>query len=131
MTAVYGAVWTSHNHVSMDYGLSLIERDVAAHPNHFMLTFDGNLLVHFALGIEPRHGRSIDCSYRGEMRTRNVILLSKLQQSGKSLVSLVEDDRILFRRFFSAQQLNQHLGRFAPRNGFRRGDVFASLFLRI
>src|ERR1700751_2792348 len=106
MTAVYGAVWTSHNHVSMDYGLSLIERDVAAHPNHFMLTFDGNLLVHFALGIEPRHCSSIYCSNSGEMRARNVILLSKPQLSGKSLVSLVEDHRILFRRFSRVQQLN-------------------------
>jgi hypothetical protein len=37
----------------MDNGLSLIERDVATHPNHFVLTVDGNLLVHFALWIEP------------------------------------------------------------------------------
>ena len=83
----------------MDYGLSLIERDIAAHPNHFVLTDDGNLLVHFALGIEPSQRRSIQCSDSGEMSTRNVILVRKLQQPGKSLVSLVEDDSILFRRF--------------------------------
>src|SRR6201987_2420417 len=131
MTALRCSVWAPHYHVSMDHGLSFIERDITAHPNHFVLTFDGNLPVHFALGIEPRHCSSIYCSNSGEMRTRNVILLSKPQQSGKSLVSLVEDHRILFRRFSRVQQLNQHLGCFARRNGFRRGDVFASLLLRL
>jgi len=53
MPAVRCSVWTPHDHVSMDNGLSLIERDVATHPNHFVLTVDGNLLVHFALWIEP------------------------------------------------------------------------------
>src|SRR5580700_2467002 len=99
MTALRCSVRTSHYHVSVNYGLSLIERDIAAHPNHFVLTLDGNLLVHFALGIEPRHCCSVDCPNSGEMRACNVVLLGKLHQSGKSLVSLVEDDRILFRRF--------------------------------
>src|SRR5580700_403662 len=131
MTALRCSVWTSHQHVSMDYRLSLIERDVAAHPHHFVLTIDGNLLVHFALGIEPAQRCSIQCSNSGEVRTRNMILLSKLQESGKSLVSLVEDDRILFRRFSRVQQLNLHLGRFAPGSGFRRADIIAVLLLRI
>ena len=48
-----------HYRVSMDYGLSLIERDIAAHPDQFVLTSDGNLLVHFALGIEPSQRCSI------------------------------------------------------------------------
>src|SRR5438552_12315057 len=47
------SVWCPHHHVRMDYGLSLIERDVTAHPNHFVLTLDGNLLVHFSLRIKP------------------------------------------------------------------------------
>jgi hypothetical protein len=87
----------------MDYGLPLIECDIAAHPDHFVLTVDRNLPVHFALGIEPSQRRSVQCPYSREMRTRNVILVSKLQQSGKSLVSLVEDDRILFRRFSTVE----------------------------
>src|SRR6266850_3658288 len=104
----------------MDYRLSLVERDVATHPRHFNLTLDRNLLVHFALGIEPRQRCSIQRSNRGEMRTRNVILLRKFQQSGKSLVSLTEDDRIFFRPFSMAQQLNLHPGSSAPWNGLRR-----------
>src|ERR1700685_3114893 len=93
------SVWTPHHHVRMNYGLSLIESDIAAHRDHFVLTVDGNLLVHLALGIEPSQRRSIQRSDSGEMSARNVVFLRKLQQSGKGLVSLVEDDRILFRRF--------------------------------
>src|SRR5271170_732308 len=93
------SVGPSHHHVRVDYWPSLIERDIATHPDHFVLTVDGDLLVHFALRIEPPQCGSIHRSNSGEMRTRNVILLSKLQQSGKSLVSLVEDNGILFRRF--------------------------------
>ena len=74
------SVWIPHHHVRMDHGLTLKERDIAAHPNHFVLTDDGNLLVHFALGIEPPQGCSIQCSDSGEMSTRNLILLSKIQQ---------------------------------------------------
>jgi hypothetical protein len=37
----------------MHYGIALIECDVTAHRNHFVLAVDGNLLVHLALGIEP------------------------------------------------------------------------------
>src|ERR1700690_899578 len=125
------AVRTAHYHVRMDYGLSLIERDITAHPNHFVLADDGNLLVHFALGIEPPQGCSIQCSNSGEMSTRNLILLRKLQQAGESLVSLVEDDRISFCRLSRVQQLNLHLGSFAPRNSVRRRDIFASRLLRI
>ena len=92
-----------YHHMRMDYGLSLIERDVTTHPNHFVLTMDGNFLVHFALGIKPSQRRSTQRSNSGEMRTRYVILLCKLQQSGKSLVSLVENHRILLRRFSRVQ----------------------------
>jgi hypothetical protein len=90
------SVWTSYHHVGMNDGLSFIERDIPAHPNHFPLTVDGNLLVHFAPGIEPPQPCSIHSSNSGEMRTRNLILLRKMQQPGKSLISLVEDDCILF-----------------------------------
>jgi hypothetical protein len=31
-----------HHHVRMDYRLSLIERDITAHPNDFVLNDDGN-----------------------------------------------------------------------------------------
>src|SRR5258705_4291771 len=104
----------------MDHGLSLIERDVTAHSDHFVLTFNGYLLVHFALGIKPPQQCSIHRSNGGEMRTRNVILLRKLKQSGKSLVSLVKDDRILFRRFSMVQQLNLHPWSFTLWDSFRR-----------
>jgi hypothetical protein len=98
---------------------------------HFVLSVDRNLFVHSPLGIEPPQCRSIQCSDSSEMCARNVILLRKLQQSGKSLVSLVKDDSILFRWLSCVQQLNLYLGRFARRNGFRRGDLFASLILGI
>jgi hypothetical protein len=39
--------------------------------------------------VEPSQRRSIERSNSGEMCARNVILFRKLQQSGKSLVSLV------------------------------------------
>src|ERR1700732_4651250 len=65
------------------------------------------------------------------MSTRYLILLCKLYQSGKSLVSLVEDDRILFRRFSRVQQLNLHLWSFPPGNGFRWRDIFACSLLPI
>src|SRR5277367_1367312 len=117
MAAVRCSVWSSQHHVRMDYGLSLIERDITAHPNRFLLTADGNLLVHFALRIEPPQRGSIHRSNSGEMRARNVILLGKLRQSGKGLVSLVEDDLVLFGRLFRVQQSNLHLGRLAPWNG--------------
>src|ERR1035437_3124296 len=125
------SIRVSNYHVRMDYGLALIERDITAHPNHFVLTVEGNLLVHFALGIEPPQRCSIQCSDTGEMSTRNLILLRKLQQSGKRLVSLIEDDRILLRRFSWVQQLNLHLGSFTPWNGFRRRDEFPCRLLRI
>ena len=99
MSALRSSIRTPHHHVGMNYGLSLIERDIAAHPNYFVLTVDGNLLVHFALRVEPSQRCSIQRSDSGEMCTRDAILLSELQQSGKSFISLLEDDRILFRRF--------------------------------
>ena len=68
------SVWASHDHVRMDHRFSLIERDIATHPNHLVLTMDGNLLVHFALGMEGFQGRSTQRSNRGEMRARNLIL---------------------------------------------------------
>src|SRR5260221_4821942 len=131
MTALRCPVWIPDQHVRMDYRLSLIERDIAAHPNHFVLTVDGNLFVHFALWIEPPQRCSIESSDRGEMGARNAILLGKLQQAGISLVSLVEDDRVLFCGLSGIQQLDLHSGRFALWNGFRRGDVVAWLLLRI
>ena len=73
------SIRVSYYHVRMDYGLSLIERDIAAHPKHFVLTNNGNFLVHFAPGIEPPQRCSIQCSDSGEMSTRNLILLRKLQ----------------------------------------------------
>src|ERR1700730_1016075 len=121
MSTVRRSVWTPQHHVRMDYGFSMIERDISAHPNQFVLAADGYLLVHFALGIEPPKRCSIHRSNSGEMRTPNLILLGKLQQSGKSLVSLVEDDHILFRRFARIQQANPHLGCLTSWNGFRRG----------
>ncbi len=131
MAGLRCSVWIPHHHVGMDYGLSLIERDITTHPNHFVLTIDGNLLVHFAPGIKPSQRRSTQRSNGGEMRTRNVILLRKRQQSGKSLVSLVEDNRILFRPFSRVQLLNLHLGSFAPRNGFRRRYIGVCRILRM
>src|SRR4029077_11343464 len=95
MAAARGSVRIPHHHMRMDYRLSLIERDVTAHADHFMLTLDGNLLVHFALGIKPRQRCTVHSSNGGEVCTRNVILLSKFLQSRKGLVSLAEDDRIL------------------------------------
>ncbi len=44
------AVWTPNHHVRIHHGISLIEGNIAAHRNHFVLTIDGNLLLHFALG---------------------------------------------------------------------------------
>src|SRR3984957_20904923 len=99
MAALRCSVWAADQHVCMNYGFPLIERDVAAHPNHFVLTVDGNFLVHFALGIEPAYSGGVHRSDTGEVRACNVVLLRKLQESGKSFVSLVEDDRILFGRF--------------------------------
>src|ERR1700728_28708 len=125
------SVRASHNHVRVDYGLSLIERDITAHPDNFVLTDDRNLLVHFTLGVEPSHRSTIQCSDSSAMSTRNLILFRELHQSGKSLVSLVENDRILFRRFSWVQQLNLHTGSFASRNGFRRRNIFAHRLLRI
>jgi hypothetical protein len=58
----------------MDYGLSLIERDIAAHPDHLVLTADRNLFVHFALGIKPTQRRSVQCFDSREMRTRKNVL---------------------------------------------------------
>src|ERR1700722_12080876 len=72
------SIGVSNYHVRMDHGLSLIERDIAAHPNHFVLAVDGNLLVHLALGIEPSQRSSIKCSNSGEMSARNLIFLRKL-----------------------------------------------------
>src|SRR6478609_10214584 len=103
----------------MDDGLSLIERDIAAHADHFVLTVDRNLLVHFALRIKPSQCSSIQRSNGGEMGAGNVILLRKLQQSGKRLVSLVEDDRILFCWSSRVQQLNLHPRSFPLRTGIR------------
>jgi hypothetical protein len=62
MTALRCSFWTPYQLVSMNYELSLTERDIAAHPNHVVLTVDGNLLVHFALGIEPPQRCSIPMS---------------------------------------------------------------------
>src|SRR5258705_8326944 len=115
----------------MDYRLFLIERDVSAHPNYFVLTLDGDLLVHFTLTIKPPQRCSIDRSNGSEMGTGNVILLRKLQQSGKRLVSLVEDNRILFRLFSRVQQLNLHPGSFAFLTGIRWRYIFACRALRI
>src|SRR5437879_8459941 len=115
----------------MHYGLSLIERDVAAHPNHFVLTVDRNLLVHFALRIKPSQRSAIQRSDSGEMRTDDVIVLRELQQSGKSLVSLVEDNRILFGRFSIVEQLNLHPWSFAFRAGVPRRYVFVCRVLGI
>src|SRR5271166_2967088 len=109
MAALYCSVWIPHHHVRMHYRLSLIECDVTAHPDNFVLTDDGNLLVHLALGTKPRQRCSAHGSNGREMRTRDVILLRELQQPGESLVSLVEDDRILLRLFSRVQQLNLHL----------------------
>src|SRR5437660_548569 len=101
----------------MDYGLSLIERDVTAHSNHFMLTVDRNFLVHFALRIKRTQRCSIDRSNGGKMGTGNVILLRKLEQSGKRLISLVEDNGVLFRWFSRVQQLDLHPRSFPLRTG--------------
>jgi hypothetical protein len=44
------SVWAAHHHVDMNDGLSLIERDIAACPNHFMLTVDQNLFYSLRWG---------------------------------------------------------------------------------
>src|ERR1700704_375755 len=97
----------------MDDGLSLIKRNVTAHPNHFVLSKDGDLFIHFELGIKPRQCGSVHCPNSGEMRTSNVILLSEGLQSGKSLASLEKDHGILFDLFSRIQQLNVHPWGFA------------------
>src|SRR5207302_9118323 len=129
MASARYSVCCSYYHVGMDNRLSLIERDVTAHPNHLVLTVDRNLLIHFALRIKPAQRCSIHRSDGGEMRAGNVILLRKLEQSGKRLVSLVEDNGVLFRWFSRVQQLNLHPGSFAFRTGIRRRYVFAILVL--
>src|SRR6266536_4314889 len=96
----------------MHHRLSLIERDVTAHPNYFGMSGDRNFLVRFALRIKPPQRCSIHRANGGEMRAGNVILLRKLEQSGKRLVSLVEDNGVLFRWFSRIQQLNLHPGSF-------------------
>src|SRR5260370_38862067 len=117
MAASRGSVLTPHHHMSMNYRLPLIERDVTTHSDHFMLTLDGDLLVHFALEIKPPQRSGAHSSDDGEGCTRNVILLRDFLKSGKGLVSLVQDDRILLCLFAMVQQLNLHLGRLACGNG--------------
>jgi hypothetical protein len=68
----------------MHHGLSAIERDITNHPNHFVLTFDGKLLIDFALGIETPQRCSTHCSDGGEMSTSNLILFGKLYQPEKA-----------------------------------------------
>src|SRR5260370_30739243 len=46
MAASRGSVLTPHHHMRMDYRLSLIERDVTTHSDHFILTLHADLLVH-------------------------------------------------------------------------------------
>src|SRR5262249_49326378 len=123
MAAARGSVWIPYDHVRMYYRLPLIERDVTAHPDHFMLTLNGNLLVHFSLAIEPRQRCTVHSSDSDEMCARNVILLREFLQSGKGLVSMVEDDRILLCLITPGQQLKLHLGSFALRTGLRRRDI--------
>src|SRR5216683_888592 len=119
------SICTRQHHVRVDDRFSLKERDVADHRNHFELTGNGNLLVHLAPGIKPPDCRSIHRSNSGEMRTGNVILLCKVLQSGKGLVSLTEDDRILLCLFSLAQQLNLHPRSCASCNGLRWRHIFA------
>jgi hypothetical protein len=78
MASACRSLWAAYHHMRMDYGLSLIERDITDHPNHFVLTIDGNLLIHFASGIEPPQRCSIHSTDSGEMSTRNLIVLGKL-----------------------------------------------------
>jgi len=59
MAALRCSVRTPHHQVGMDHRLSFIECYVTAHPNDFVLTFNVNLFVHLALGIEPPQGCSI------------------------------------------------------------------------
>src|SRR5580658_2765146 len=113
MASTRCSVWAPYHHVSVDYGPSLVECDVATHPDQFVLTVDGNLLVHFALGIEPAHRCVVQRSDSSEMRAGDVILLSKLLQPGINLVALVEDDGILLRRFTRIQPSHLHLRSFA------------------
>jgi hypothetical protein len=131
MTALHCSVCVPNHHMRVNYGLSLIERDVAAHPNDLALTFNGNLFVHFALGIEPPQCCSIHRTSSGEVRTCNVVLFRELLQPRKGLASLVEDDRILLDRFPGIQQLNLHPGSLATGNGFRRRNIFAVCPLRM
>ena len=78
MAAPSRSLRTAYHHVRMDCRPSLIERDITDHRKHFVLTVDGNLFIHFALGIEPPQRRSIESPDSGEMSTRNVILLGEL-----------------------------------------------------
>ena len=84
------SVRIAHDHVRVNHGLSLIERNITAHSNNLVLAVDGNFLVHFAVGIEVSQGRTVQRADRGEVRARNVILFGELQKSRKSLVSLVK-----------------------------------------
>ena len=54
MTSTRRSVWIPHNHVCVDNGLSLIECNIAAHPNNLVLSVDGDFLVHLAVGIGAR-----------------------------------------------------------------------------
>jgi hypothetical protein len=47
--------------------------------------------VHFALGVKPRNGCTIECSNGSEMGTRNVILFCEGQQSRKAFIAFAED----------------------------------------
>src|SRR5580704_17825907 len=129
MAALRCSVRVSHYHVRVDDRFSLIECDVTAHPDHFVLADNRNFLVHLALRIKPRQSRSTYGPDGREVRAGNVILLGELQQPGEGLISLIEDDRILLGFFSRVQQLNLHFGRFASGNRFRWGDVFACVLL--
>src|ERR1700676_4239633 len=88
-----------NRHMRMQRRYSMIERDITNHPDHFVLTVDENLLVHFSLGIEQPQRCSTQGSDSCEMGTGNLILLGKLYEAGQSLVSLVEDHSIVFCSF--------------------------------
>jgi hypothetical protein len=66
----------------MQRRLSTIERDITAHPDHFVLTVDENLLVHVSLGIEKSQPCSTQGSDSGEMGTGNLILPGKFYEAG-------------------------------------------------
>jgi hypothetical protein len=94
----------------MYYGLSLIERDIAAHPDHFVLAIDGDLLVHFALGIEPSQRRSIQRSDSGEATKQYAVIFYQGDEAFSGLLEFADKYHVTSAHFTRVKQFDLHLG---------------------